>query len=444
MSKISIVMPIYNAAEFLTESIEDIRKQTFTDWELICVNDGSTDECGQILEKYSAIDDRITVLTQQNAGGGAARNTGLNIAQGKYVLFLDADDRFKETLLEEIFNNAEANQSDVVIFGADCFDYSSGKVRAATWLLDEQYLTERYVVNNCINLQNKNEIIYDITNGTVWNKFYRRDLLNNNELKFQEVYSADCIFFVTVSLALAQKISVLNKILIHYRENVPTGQIANVCRNPLGPLEAAIAIRERFLEEGLFPEYEKAYLNYILKFVLNRLNSMGIGAAQHTLYVGLQNGGLEKIGVSLLNLDIVTDDNMRLQCRGILSSDYEDHIFEACDLMKKMINPNGSIYYWPNDCPKNVKIAVYGAGNVGKSYFSYLLNSREHTLVGWFDKMYVKCGYPVENPEILRDKELDIVIIAVEMKTSALAIRNELIQLGINESKIYWSEPRVL
>ena len=444
MSKISIVMPIYNAAEFLTESIDDIRKQTFTDWELICVNDGSTDNCGQILANFEKNDNRIKVITQENYGGGAARNAGLNVAQGKYVIFLDADDRFEETLLQNVFENAEANQSDIVIFGADCFDYSSGKVRAATWLLDEQYLTESYVVDNCLNSQKKPEIIYEITNGTVWNKLFRRDFIKSNELKFQEVYSADCMLFVVMALALADKISVLNKVLVHYRENVPTGQIANVCKNPLGALDVSIAIRDCMIINGLFPVYENAYINCIVKFVINRLNRMGIGIAQQTLYNNLHNDGLKKIGINQSNLEIIKDDNIRIECKKILSIQYEDYIFDLCNLMKNMINPKGSIYCLPEQCPKNVKIALYGAGNVGKSYFAYLLNSSEHRLVGWFDKMHEKCGYPVENPEKLLDRDFDIVIIAVEMKTAAASIQNDLIKLGVEESKIFWAEPILL
>ena len=122
-------MPIYNAAEFLRESIDDIRKQTFTDWELICVNDGSTDACGQILWEYAEIDERIKVFYQDNHGGAAARNAGLEIAKGDYVIFLDSDDRFEKNMLEIIAGELEYKPPDVLIFAGDCFDYSSGKTR---------------------------------------------------------------------------------------------------------------------------------------------------------------------------------------------------------------------------------------------------------------------------------------------------------------------------
>ena len=119
-----------------------------------------------------------------------------------------------------------------------------------------------------------------------------------------------------------------------------------------------------------------------------------------------------------------------------------EYIYESHALMKNMINPTGSIYYFPKNCPKNVRVALYGAGNVGKSYFAFLLNSSEHTLVGWFDKNYDKCGYPVENPDTIKSKDFDIVIIAVEMMTAANSIKNNLIMLGVDEKKIFFSEPQ--
>lgn len=444
MSKISIVMPIYNAAEFLRESIDDIRKQTFTDWELICVNDGSTDACVQILEEYAEIDDRILVIQQHNQGGAAARNTGFAKAIGEYVIFLDSDDRFEENMLEILNNELNDRPSDVLIFTGDCFDYTTGKIRKATWLLDEKYLDTEYISGCYIKPSVKSEIIYQLTNTTVWNKVFRREFLNDNHISFIGTNGSDCVSMVLLSLAKANKISVCNKALVHYRENVPSGQLSNVCSKPLGSLDDTIAAGERFKREGLFPEYEEAYINYCVKFVLNRLNRMGFGKAHHELYNALRMYGLEKICTDLTNINLIWDKNLQQQCLKILETEYIDYLYETNGLMKQMINPKGNLYYLPENCPKNVRIAVYGAGNVGKSYFAYLLNSSERTLVGWFDKNYLKCGYPVENPATITDKNFDIVIIAVEMMTAANSIRDDLIKLGVKESKIFFAEPKTM
>lgn len=444
MSKISVVMPIYNAAKFLRESIDDIRKQTFTDWELICVNDGSTDDCGQILWEYAEIDERIKVFYQDNHGGATARNAGLEIAKGDYVIFLDSDDRFEKNMLEIIAGELEYKPTDVLIFAGDCFDYSSGKTRKATWLLDKKYLNDEFISDGYIKTSVKSEIVYSITNTTVWNKVFNRDFLINNHITFYGNNGSDCVGMVMLALAKATKISVCNKALVHYRENVPTGQLSNVHKRPLDVLDNALDVRARFQKEGLFPEFEQAYINYCVKLVLNRLNRMNFGMAHSQLYEALHVNGLKWIGVQLSNIDILCETQLQQQCKKILETEYMDYLYETNSSMKKMINPTGSIYYLPENCPKNVRIALYGAGNVGKSYYLHLLNSNEHTLVGWFDKNYAKCGYPVENPKNIKNKDFDIVIIAVEMITAANSIKNDLIKLGVEETKIFFAEPKIM
>ena len=92
--KVSVVMPIYNAGEYLARAIGDVLKQTLTDIELICVDDGSTDNSSAIIERFKKKDGRIISLRQNNAGPSVARNKGLGLVRGKYVIFLDADDMF--------------------------------------------------------------------------------------------------------------------------------------------------------------------------------------------------------------------------------------------------------------------------------------------------------------------------------------------------------------
>lgn len=105
--KISIIMPVYNAIEFLRESIDSVCNQAFKEWELICVDDGSTDNSLDVLKEFAEKDSRIIVITQKNQGAGVARNNALNKARGEYVGFLDADDMFPaNTTLNILYNSA--------------------------------------------------------------------------------------------------------------------------------------------------------------------------------------------------------------------------------------------------------------------------------------------------------------------------------------------------
>ena len=114
--KISIIIPVYNVEDYLSQCLDSVLSQDFDDFEVICVNDGSTDNSLIILEKYAKLDSRIKIISQINGGLGSARNTGLKHANGEYVMFIDSDDYISEGSLKKIYYNAVSNNSDIVIF----------------------------------------------------------------------------------------------------------------------------------------------------------------------------------------------------------------------------------------------------------------------------------------------------------------------------------------
>ena len=115
MVAISIVIPVYNIEKYLKECLDSLVNQTFKDFEVICVNDGSKDKSLDILNEYAKKDSRFIVVTQENGGSGSARNNGLSRARGKYVQFLDGDDYFEPELLEKLYNLAEKYQANISV-----------------------------------------------------------------------------------------------------------------------------------------------------------------------------------------------------------------------------------------------------------------------------------------------------------------------------------------
>ena len=107
--QISVIIPVYNTAKYLEQCMSTLVNQTFREIELICINDGSTDESRDILKKFALSDERIRLIDRETASGSAAlpRNIGLEQAKGKYVIFLDSDDYFAETMLEKLYEHAE-------------------------------------------------------------------------------------------------------------------------------------------------------------------------------------------------------------------------------------------------------------------------------------------------------------------------------------------------
>lgn len=186
MSAISVIIPIYNTENHLAYCLDSILAQTFTDFEVLCINDGSTDSSTQILEKYALFDSRIKIFNQENKGVSAARNTGLENAMGKYVIFVDSDDWVSPVMFERFYNNAEKNNSDFVYCNVLYFNEKtqelSGNQEVAMQNFESDFEGKTF---------NEGMLSVDFfcaipVNGSVWNKIYKKDFLVSNEIFFPQ------------------------------------------------------------------------------------------------------------------------------------------------------------------------------------------------------------------------------------------------------------------
>ena len=125
--KISIIIPIFNSEEFINECLNSLIKQTFKNFEVICINDGSNDNSLKILKEYEKIDERIHIFSQNNSGAGIARNVGMNKSKGEYLLFLDSDDIFEDIMLEQLYAKIKQNESEIVICNSQNFIMKDNK-----------------------------------------------------------------------------------------------------------------------------------------------------------------------------------------------------------------------------------------------------------------------------------------------------------------------------
>ena len=145
MVKVSVIIPVFNVEDYLKQCLDSVVHQTLKDIEIICVNDSSTDKSLDILEEYAKTDWRIRVITQPNAGAGAARNKGMDVATGKYLAFLDSDDFFELNMLEKAYEMAEDEQSDLVVYKSDQYhteDNRTGRYNRRTSHLHQFLETE--------------------------------------------------------------------------------------------------------------------------------------------------------------------------------------------------------------------------------------------------------------------------------------------------------------
>ena len=116
MPKISVIIPVYNVEKYLPMCLDSVLAQTFTDWQAICVNDGSPDNCDKILAEYASLDKRIVVVNKENGGLSDARNVGMKHATGEYIMFLDSDDFIHPQTMEIAYRMACRDNSDIVAY----------------------------------------------------------------------------------------------------------------------------------------------------------------------------------------------------------------------------------------------------------------------------------------------------------------------------------------
>ena len=208
MEKVSVIMPIYNVEKYLSESIESVLNQTYSNFELILVEDGSPDGCASIVDAYAKKDKRVIPIHQKNAGVDAARNNGINLATGTYIAFIDSDDAYEKNYLALLVKAIEDNKCDMAVcsftpFGVD----NPPKFKA----IPEQVVERNSAVKMLLG--------YNSVNGYVWNKLFKKDIIDKYNICFEDGYWAcDDVLFAGNYLYHCNKIAIITNRIYRYRQ----------------------------------------------------------------------------------------------------------------------------------------------------------------------------------------------------------------------------------
>jgi glycosyltransferase involved in cell wall biosynthesis len=211
-SLVSVVVPIYNVEKYLVKCIDSILNQTYSNLEIILVNDGSPDDCQKICKKYSGLDRRVKVMHKDNGGLSDARNFGLRYATGQYVIFIDADDYIENKLVENAVQEIKKNNADIIIWGyfVDFVD-SDEKLLNTIVRIPRQQVYE--------SSDNNFEISTDLIGflGYAWNKMYKTQYLKINNMEFEKGLSlVEDIVFNAKVLSNCEKIVFIEEPYVHY------------------------------------------------------------------------------------------------------------------------------------------------------------------------------------------------------------------------------------
>ena len=256
MEKVSIIIPIFNAELYLSEAIESVLKQTYTDFELLLIDDQSTDFSKEICKEYMKKDDRV-VLLENNHGPGPTRNIGLDYATGKYIYFMDADDWIEERLLETTVNCISKTNADIVQFGVKN-EHNKGIY------LPENYFDEFYVFTKDDIKQNIITFLRE-KNCYLWIHLFKYETVKN--IKFEYIMNGEDVSFVMDAFCKANTIAYIPEIFYHYRY-VDGSTCHRWVPRIIDCLEVQWKHTKKFLDsfdDGLDPSAyaEEAYFEYV-------------------------------------------------------------------------------------------------------------------------------------------------------------------------------------
>ena len=277
LPKVSVIIPCYNAQKYLRQCMDSVVSQTLRDIEIICVDDGSSDETLKILGVYAQADPRVRVLTQANAGAGAARNNGMRHASGEYLSFLDADDFFEPDMLEKAVAAADRYQADYVVYDSDQYHMDTQSFVEVPWVIRTQDIPP-YMPFSYRQLTDN---VFLSFVGWAWDKLYRRSFVEEKGLYFQEQRTTNDMLFVFSALVTAKRIAVVKEVLAHQRRGSRESLSVTRERSWHCFYDALTALRQRLVDEGIYWELEQDFINYALHFSLWHLNTLA--EPTHTL-----------------------------------------------------------------------------------------------------------------------------------------------------------------
>lgn len=269
MVKISVLIPVYNASEYLNDSISCLLNQTFEDIELICVNDGSKDDSLKLLNDFASKDNRVKVIDKENGGCGSARNRALEQASGEFVYFFDPDDIIEENALELAYNSAVKNNSDMVIFKANIFDKNGITNNQVFFYYNESLSKDQFDSFSFDDIKQ-----YVLRGGYApWSKLYKKEFLDSyDDFKFDLGLAFDDVPFHVKSMTRAKRMSFINEYLYHYRvDNV--NSVNSTASNGFDIFKIIDIVENIIKGENLFDKLTNEFYSFKLYHILNYIIS---------------------------------------------------------------------------------------------------------------------------------------------------------------------------
>lgn len=247
---ISIIIPIYNVEKYLSRCLGSIEKQAFCDFEVIMVDDGSTDGSAAIAENFAKRDKRFKFFSQENLGASKTRNFAMKQAAGEYIAFIDSDDYISYGFLTLLYSAIKRSNADIAMCGFNIHYEQNGRNKPVKSLKAGEYSREEALGY----LLQDSEIRFFI-----WNKLWKADLLKNNNIEFRDMYYED-ILFCTTAFSKINKLVVIDKKAYYYSRRTKTFLESSMTDKRINDYIYTVEFLRKFLEENsLYDKYKDCF-----------------------------------------------------------------------------------------------------------------------------------------------------------------------------------------
>ena len=292
---VSVIIPVYNCAPYLRQCIDSVINQTEPSWEILCVDDGSTDDSISILREFEEkLCGKMRVFVQENSGPAKARNRAIDLARGKYLLFLDADDFIDCRCIELAKERAEEISADLVAW--DVWYFNDRYQRLQHPPVGMLHFAPFEKGGESSSWRDSPDDIFISFQNWPWNKLFSTQFVRAEGLRFQEdVKRTEDVAFVCAALVKASSIGLLYDRLSYYRVMRPGSAMATKDSYRFDFLKAFEWLRGFLEREGLFAEVERSYANWALSSVLHNLHTLNTYEAYEDVFGALHSGWLEKL-----------------------------------------------------------------------------------------------------------------------------------------------------
>lgn len=363
---ISVIMPIYNVEKYLEESLESVLNQSFKNIEIICVDDGSTDASGAILDDYAKKDSRICVIHKSNSGYGNSMNVGLKNARGKYIAILEPDDFISETMYSDLYKIAEMESADFV---KSNFAFLSGK--KANYTIRPTRIYDDEKLYNKVLSDSEKKILFK---GYVahWTSIYRKEFLNKHNILFNETpgasYQDTGFWFQT--LYFADKVYLCDNYYYHYRQDNPNSSINNREKVYCICAEYDFILSCIQKDEHRFTEYLPSYINCRYAACRDTINRIA-DKYKEEFIIHMRDDFSSLEERNLLDTSCMNESDFR-NLQEIISepAGYYQSITKISQKLQQLVSDYEEIY-------------IYGAGYLGKKVLKALFETDRKRVSGF-------------------------------------------------------------